>query len=262
MDAINPQIRKLIDDGRNLVNNGQADKAVVLYQEAVETAEKLGEKKWVGYFWQQQGVALMTAGKYEEAIIALEQALKIFGELEDFLNAGNAHRDVGIIKIKQKKYDEAIEWLDISLDELLTHTDDWNAIGVTEAKLATAQMLAGNGKTARKTFDSALANVRKQGDWFMEMTTLLGFAGLDFEEKKYGEMIDKLWACLGIIYEKGDYEIQKRRLVEIYGLLAKGYETTGAVELAGKFRDKAREFLKEMPEEVRQDLEKTLQINA
>jgi hypothetical protein len=29
-----------------------------------------------------------------------------------------------------------------------------------------------------------------------------------------------------------------------------------------RLRDKARGFLKEMPEEVKQDLEKTLQINA
>lgn len=254
MEEIDPQIRKFVDDGRNLVNNGRAEKAVLLYKEAVKVAEKLREKRWQGYFWQQQGVALMTEGKYEEAISAIEQSLRVFDELKDFLSLGNVHRDLGIIKTKQEKYDEAINWFEISLDELLTHTNDWNAVGVTEAKLATAQMLSGDVKTARKTFESALSNVRKNGDWFMEMTTLLGFANLDYKENRIQEMINKLWACLGIIYEKGDYDIQKRRLVEIYGLLAKGYEVTAARKLAVKLREKEKGFLKQLSKEARQVL--------
>lgn len=254
MSKPSKQIQEFIEQGRNLVNNGKANEAIDLYKEAAGVAEKLGDKKWVGYFWQQQGVALMTAEKYEEAATSIERALQQFSEINDLSSLGNAHRDLGIIKTKQKKYEEAVKWFSISLDELSTNTDDWNAIGVTEAKLAGALMFSGDRIKARKTFESALVKVRKQGDWFMEMTTLLGFANLDFQEKKYQQMLDKLWACLGLIYEKGDYEIQKRRSVEIYGLLGKGYEATGAVELARKFREKARGFLEGMSEDVKKSL--------
>lgn len=261
MEEINPQIKKFIDDGRNLVNNGQAHKAVVMYQEAVKTAEKLNEKKWIGYFLQQQGVAFQTLQKFPEATEVITKAIGVFDK-DDSVNLGAAYRDLGLVKIHEEKFGDAIAPLEKSIAILSRYGKDFNSWGVSLGKLGVAYTGTKQYGLAREKFEEALIVMRRQGDWFMEMTTLLGFANLDFQEKRLREMIDKLWAALGMIYEKGDYGIQKRRLVEIYGLLAKGYEATGATEMVERLRDKARGFLKEMPEEVKQDLEKTLQINA
>jgi hypothetical protein len=94
----------------------------------------------------------------------------------------------------------------------------------------------------------------------MQMTTLLNFSELDYAQEKYEEGIVKLLACLGLIYEKGDMEIQKRRLVEIYALLSKGYKQRGAIDLSDKYLKKAKELLGEMPKEVSDQLNKLLDV--
>lgn len=246
-------IRKFIDEGRKLVNNGQANKAISLYEEAAKTAEKLGEKSWMGYFFQQQGVAFRVLNKVEDAKLAIKKAIGVF-DPGDHVNLGGAYRDLGIVDSLLQDWVEAETHLKKSIEILSSYGKDFNSWGVSLAKLGGVYTEQKKFALARETFEQSLEIMRKQGDWFMEMTTLLGYANLDFQEKRLREMIDKLWAALGMIYEKGDYEIQKRRLVEIYGLLAKGYEATGATELAGRYREKAKKFLKEMPEEVQKNL--------
>lgn len=253
MEEVDPQIQKFIDDGRNFVNNGKADEAVSLYEEAAKIAETMSHKKWAGYFWQQQGVAFKILRKFPEATEAITKAIGVF-DPNDSVNLGAAYRDLGLVKIHEEKFEEAIPSLEKSIAILSKYGKDFNSWGVSLGKLGVAYTGTRQYGLAREKFDEALVVMRKQGDWFMEMTTLLGYANLDFQEKRLREMVDKLWAALGMIYEKGDYEVQKRRLVEIYGLLAKGYEATGATELAGRYREKAKKFLKEMPEEVQKNL--------
>lgn len=82
------------------------------------------------------------------------------------------------------------------------------------------------------------------------MTTLLHVASLQLARGQNSEAVTTLWAGIGLIYQAGEQDSQKRRLSQLYGLLAHGYLELGNADASVQFFEKASKFLEPMASNV------------
>lgn len=250
----------LIQEATDLRNNGQENEAIKKYRQLIKLYETAENWEKVGYCWQMIGVCYKIKNAEKQALAAIEKAVTIFKKLKDDFNLGCAYRDIGLTLTNAEKCAAAIKYLRLSI-KYLSKTDKYAGLGISQVRLGAAYLRAKNLKPARRWINEGLMAIRREGDWFMEATALLNLAGLDFQEKKFSIMIDKLWAALGLILNEKEEAKQQRRLAEIYGLLAQGYYGIGNSVFAKKFFIRSRQILNSMPPDVQNLVIKNTQID-
>lgn len=253
-------INDLMREATDLRNNGQENEAIKKYQRLIKVYKTDGNLEKIGYCWQMIGVCYNLKKSPNNALNAIKKAIVVFRKLKDDFNLGCAYRDIGLTLTNAEKYTTAIKNLRLSI-KYLSKTDKYAGLGISQAKLGVAYLKDNNIQQARRWMNQGLTTIRREGDWFMEATALLNLAGLDFQEKKFSVMIDKLWAALGLILNEKEENKQQRRLAEIYGLLAQGYYGTGNSAFAKKFLTRCRKILYSMPIDVQNLVIKNTQIN-
>lgn len=92
------------------------------------------------------------------------------------------------------------------------------------------------------------------------MTALMHLAEHRFMKEQWTDMLNLVWAALGILYDHDKVGEQERRLAEIYGLLAWGYVKSGNSEYGHLYIAKCQKLLSAMPKEVSKLLEKKLKF--
>jgi hypothetical protein len=94
------------------------------------------------------------------------------------------------------------------------------------------------------------------------MTALLHLAALHLLREQHSDAITTLWAGVGLIYEAGEQDGQKRRLAQLYGLLAHGYLGLGNAKSGVHFFEKAVELLEPMADNVSEVVYEDIQARA
>lgn len=214
--------RKLENQANSLRNNGQGLAAIEKYKQAADLYEKQGNKQETAECWHMVGVSYKVENDTKAAIENLEKAAKLHHKASNDVGVGRVYRDIGIAYAYNKKNDKAISWLEKS-EKALRNSGDYAELGITEAKIGKHYLEISEYDKADQWLQRGLSTVRKEGHWFYEMTTLLHFGSLYLELKDYSNAATALWAGVGLIYNAGFENKQKRRLAQLYGLLSHSY---------------------------------------
>ena len=251
---------QLFQQGQQLKDNGQTQPAIEVFQHSHQLYQQINDPNGQAYCQQMIGVCYSLEQNYQAAIDAFYQAESSYQNLKDQLGLGNVYRDMGLVFFQQQQYSQSLEWLNKS-SHLLSQTDDKVSLGITLGKSALVFLATKQIDKAKLLFKQSLTLIREQGSWFMEMSALLDWAKLNFIQQDYHQMITKLWACIGLISEHRAGEIQYRRLAQIYGYLAQGYLHLQNIDWAVVFINKSYQFLKIMPDKVRQPVIHDIQVD-
>lgn len=245
----NSAAHKLETEADNLRNTGQGLKAVNKYQAAAELYEQAGDPNRAAECIHMVGVSYKIENDLPKALKALHQATDMHQAAGNDEGVGRVARDIGMAYDYRKQFDDGLVWLKRSV-EALKDTDNLAELGISEVKLGQHYLETGKLKEAEKWLQQGIASIRQEHHWFYEMTALLPLAGLRLQQKQFNDAISFLWAGIGLIDEAKARPNQSRRLAQLYGLLARGYLETGAVEAAGDYFVKSLKLLEPMADNV------------
>lgn len=252
---------ELTKQADNLRNNGQGLAAVEKYKEAADLYDQADDKQGAAECWHMVGVSYKVENDIDAAVKALEKAAELHHKAGNTVGVGRVYRDIGIAYAYRKQHDKAIEWLEKS-EEALRDGGNYAELGITEAKIGLHYLEVEDYDKADQWLERGLATIRKEGHWFYEMTSLLHFAALYLAREAYSDAVTALWAGVGLIRQAGEAEGQKRRLAQIFGLLAHGYLGLGnAVAGANSFKE-AVELLRPMADNVSDVVYEDIQAQA
>jgi hypothetical protein len=252
--------KKLLEEATILRNNGQEDEAIEKYERALWFFEKDDQAKEAAEVEQMIGVCLKIKNDTKRAVEKLLSAAERFKNLKDFVGLGNTYRDIGLTYFDKNDLANALTWLSKS-ELVLKKTNDLSAYGITQVKLGSLYVQSEQLQQGSIYISKGLANIRKAGSWFNEMTALMHMAEHRFYKKTYSEMLSLAWAALGIIFENGEEKKQERRIVELYALLAWGYLKTESPVFAQIYLEKSENLLSNMPEGVREIVERRVKLD-
>jgi tetratricopeptide (TPR) repeat protein len=229
----------------DLRNNGQGLAAVEKYKQAADLFLEAGDEQRSAECWHMVGVSYKVENDIDAAIETLEKAAQLHREAGNKVGVGRVYRDIGIAYAYRKEHDKAIGWLEKS-EEALRNSGADAELGMTESKIGLHYLEVKDYDKAEQWLDRGLASIRKESNWFYEMTALLHLAALHLVRERYSEAITTLWSCVGLIYQANEQDGQKRRLAQIYGLLAHGYLGVGNTKSGVQFFEQAVGLLKPM----------------
>ena len=250
---------QIFQQAQQLKDNGQSQQAIDAFQKSHQLYQQANDLNGLANCQQMIGVCYAIEQNYLSALDNLHQSAALYQNLNHQRAIGNVYRDIGLVYFQQQQYPPALEWLNKS-SHLLSQTDDKVSLGITLGKSALVFMATNQIDKAKLLFKQSLTLIREQGSWFMEMTALLDWAKLNYLQQDFHQMITKLWACFGIISEHRVGDSQYRRLAQIYGLLAQGHLHLQNISAAVTFFLKSYQFLKTMPDNVRQPVIQDMQM--
>jgi tetratricopeptide (TPR) repeat protein len=245
----NPEV--IFQEGTVLRDNGKEDNAIEKYLKAYDLFEEEKNTKRAAETLQMIGVCYRIKNDTKNSIANLKIAAAIFEDIEDLVGLGNTYRDMALSYMEKGDLGEALIWISKS-DLVLKKTDNLSALGITQVKYGTVYVRLGQLQQGRIFITKGLVNIRKTGSWFNEMTALLHMSEHSFIKENYAEMLAFLWAALGIIFEYDEEKRQKKRVAEIYGLLAWAYFKSDNPEYGNMYLAKSQKLLAGIPESVRE----------
>jgi len=93
----------------SLQEQGDTDEAQTVFEQALETFRRLGDKAGEALTIRNLGRNRYRQGRYDEADSLLNDALQRFERLGDKLRMGKSYRNLGLIAQVRRRYDEAAE---------------------------------------------------------------------------------------------------------------------------------------------------------
>lgn len=241
--------QSLQKQANDLRNNGQGLEAVEKYQRAAREFLQAGNKTSAAECWHMAGVSYKVENDIDKAVATLQQAIELYEQAGNQMRVGHVYRDIGIAYAYRKEHDKAIEWLKKS-ENILSNNKAEAELGITRAKIGLHYLEIKQYDQARQWLDLGLASIRQEGQWFYEMTALSHLAALELAQNRFSGAVTTLWAGIGLIYQADEQKIQKRRLAQLYGLLAHGYLGLGNAKDGANFFKKAVVLLKSMADNV------------
>jgi tetratricopeptide (TPR) repeat protein len=259
MESKKLSIQQLFDEATALRNNGKENEAIEKYEEVLKIFEQQGKTKEIAETEHMIGVCYTIKNDSKRALLFLQKAADHFKELKDRVGIGNVYRDIGLTYFNNSDLGQALKWLSKSEFEL-KKTDDLSAYGITQVKLGAVYIALGQLQQGSIYISKGLANIRKVGSWFNEMTAFMHFAEHRFLKGAFNDMLSFTWAAIGMIFENGEEKEQDRRLAELYALLAWGYVKTESPGFAKTYLEKSENLLSNMSNDVRKVIEKKVKI--
>lgn len=271
---ISDQAKAEFDQAQILKDNGQTKQAIEKFKQAAQQWNNANNEAMSASALHMTGVCHLMERDYDQAIPTLQKAADLFQRatseaqhpvlrnsqhrvlntsevaVQANIGLGNAYRDLGLAFFYRKQYDQARHWLDLSASTL-GKIGDKAALGITLGKSALLFKKLHQWDKSALLFKQALTLIREQGHWFYEATVLIDWSLLAYKKKDYHQTITKLWAALGLIHQAQAAGNQKRRLAEIYGLLAIAYLRLNNLSWATNLFLASLDNLKDMPETAR-----------
>jgi len=236
---------------RNLLDSGDYDEAVALYQEAIALfTEVYGcDCKDVSDSYNEIGVVYNVQGKYHEALQQHQKSLEIRTQVFGYTHQEVAalYINIAIVYGNQGKYKEALEHYHQSL-EIFT-----KVLGCKHEKVATSYTGIGNVFYSQDDFENARVHHQKSLDIMIRVhghvhsAVALSYNNIGvacMEQGKYDEALE----C----YQK-DLEITIKLVGNVHLDVASSYNNIGNVYVE---QDKLEEAL----EYYQKDLEITIQV--
>lgn len=191
--------------------SGQWDRALNRYQEASETAQRIGDVIWVGYSHNNRAEIFSNRGNYEAASEELEKASRIWQAASYATGEAAATMNIGLL-IARQNHDirPARQKLQDSIDHFRTSKETYEA---NEARLRLAEVLLISKlpSQADQVLKEVAAAEKIPPPQEVLLTTLRGYSTLS--RGKQAEALEQLRTAEGMAQATGStYELALIRL--------------------------------------------------
>lgn len=200
-------------------NNGHIDEAIELYDQLAAQMTLHGDTTKAAGMVHMIGVTHKAANRKQQSLEKLEQAKQMYEEAGDAVGAARALRDIAITHSYSGDYDAAELILLQSIAQLKS-TGDSDELALSEVKLGENFMKKGVLVAANEWINRGWSKLEHSKHWFYRMTALLHRAELAFAGGDYDTCETLCQEAITIIKELHKEEAQKRRLAQLYGLIA------------------------------------------
>lgn len=182
---------------------GNWDQAAELYQQALQAAARLGDRRAVAQCREAIGELFRKQGQYAEATRMLEKARAEFEQLGDKAGLGQTLHSAGTVAAQQGDYPAAKVLYDISL-KLRRELDDQPKIADLLHNLAIVSRLEGNTTQARTLQEEALTIRSRLGDRRAIGLSLNNLGNVALDQGDYTEARARLEEAVMLQREVGD----------------------------------------------------------
>ena len=198
--------RRHLDEAIRLQQNGQYERSIEKYRQAVQLNPSMGIKAY-----NETGMMYVAQNRPEEAVEAFRSAIRSHDEVAGRQTAiASVYMNLGILLGRMNRPDEAkeqlakaVEWFRIELDENPDAVVTWEWLGDTLA-------IMGNFKEASAAFDRAKALEPANPSHYQKLAKALEF------QRRYDEAIAVTRQHVKLMEEQGrrDLAAQLRQYVE------------------------------------------------
>ena len=154
----------LIDLGTMAFKKAAWDRAVAMYQQSLETYERLGDVHGIAQTQMGLGNVYQQQGKWDRAIKMYEQSLETKERLGDVHGMAQTFNNLGSVYPHQGKWDRAIAMYEQSL-ETYERLGDVHGMAQTWGNLGNVYQQQGAWDRAIAMYQKSLAITEKMGDW-------------------------------------------------------------------------------------------------
>lgn len=200
-------------------NNGQVDDAIDVYDQLAAQFTLHGDTTKAAGMVHMMGVTYKVANQKQKSLDKLEQAKQMYEEAGDMVGAGRSLRDIAITHAYDGDYDAAELILLQSINQL-KDAGDSDELAMSEIKLGDNFLKKGDLVAANEWMTKGWQKLTESEHWFYRMTALLHRAELAYAEQEYKSCELLCEQAITIIKDLHKEDAQKRRLAQLYGLLA------------------------------------------
>ena len=188
---------------RICVTRGDPDRALSLYQESLQLAEQLGNKKNKAVTLQQIGQVLVMRGDLNNALSNYEQALAIQKELGDIRETGVTLHQMAEIFLTRGDPDRALSLYQESL-QLAEQLGDKKGAASTKRWLAVLAAQKGDLDKALSLYEETLATAKELGDVGGQSSSLHLMAQVFLTRGDFDRALDLYQESLALGEQLGD----------------------------------------------------------
>jgi len=270
------------DVGTALTNLGRFDEAITHFNVALELHQRISSRpEMLADVFANRGIAERRLGNYDAALSDFRQAETIFRQLGNEPNVARSLNSVGLVFEDTGDYRRAMQALQQSLEIAVRHNEvlgqafvlnNMSGVAIDEGdydlaasyaarslkiketvaskeELATTLINAGlvdhhagRNREAEEYLKRAIRIGKEAGLKPVEAEGLRKLGRLEFDQKRYTAAIANLESCMRLSQESGD----RLNVAQDWGWLARVRlamgDTAGALDLANRARDLAREI--------------------
>ena len=220
---------------------GEVARAIEFYQQALDIAREIGDRRGEGNHLGNLGLAYSALGEMARAIEYYQQALDIAREIGDRRGEGNGLGNLGLAYSALGEVARAIEYYQRAL-EIAREIGDRRGEGNRLGNLGLACSDLGEVARAIEFYQQALGIAREIGDRRNE-GAVLGNVGIAYSDLgEVGRAIEFYQQALDIAREIGDRRGEGNRL----GNLGTAYSDLGEVAQALEYYQQALDIAREI----------------
>lgn len=206
-------------------------KSKKIFNQALETAQKLGQKTQIAYGYNNLATLERILSNYSEAIVLIFNSLEIFTELENIKGQATCYINLGILYRYQKQYDKSLEYL-FKAKTLREKIKDVRGIGMAIYLVAETYFHQGEYNKALSSYNEAKQLYLKHDLYsdFVKSSINMALGGTYYELKEYEKALNFRLIALKII----ENSKEKNNLARVYLALGKIYYKLKQFTLAEK----------------------------
>lgn len=182
---------------------GKWSEALDAYQQALDQAEPLGDRRAVARSYTMMGELFRKRGQYDDAASRLEKAREIFEELGDAAGVGQALHYAGSLAAQRGDYRTARTLYELSLN-MRRALDDKPHIASLLSNLGIVARYLGGYAQARALHEESLAIRRELGDRRAIAVSLNNLGNVALDQNDYAEARARLEEAVTLQREVGD----------------------------------------------------------
>ena len=233
----NPSAMKgLFSRGSTAYQDGNYQEALGRWKEALEIAEQIGDKRVIGIFAANIGLAHAKRGEYERALEFHEKALRMNREIGDKGNSAINLNNIGAVYNDMGRHDRALEYYREAL-VIRRETKDRNGEANLLSNMGVVFSDSGCYKDAFKSLNAAVGVYRDLNDTLGEISVLKNLGVVYTRTGQYPDAMDAYQKALAMIRAINDPRTEAILLSNIGGVHIQLKEYPNALECYQKSLD-------------------------
>ena len=236
------KVKLLIEIGE--LNNNIPDTLLYYYQEALEIAENIKEKKFIAQCLIAIGANFRNNGSIDKSIDYFERALKISEEIGDKQKIAICYLNFGIIYHENGSYDKAIDYY-LKVLETAKEINFKRGLSLSYTNLGIAYFDQGSYEKSIESYLMALKIHEEVGDKRNMAACYTNIGLVHYEQGTYDKAFEYLQKSLAINEEVGN----KKGISICYINFAMIYHKQDIYDKAIEYYNKALKLFKELGHE-------------
>ncbi|HKX29059.1 MAG TPA: tetratricopeptide repeat protein, partial [Blastocatellia bacterium] len=193
----------LLERGQRLFNQGNRNRAQEIYGQALEVAERGGDKSSIAQALLFVGLAHRSQGSYEQALECYRKSLGISEELGNRDGVASALNNIGFVHRSRGNYQQALESYQKSL-EIRVGLDNKVGLGEVLGNIGFVHQAQGHYEQALEFYQKSVKVREELGDRAGIARTLTNISELFRAQDKYEPALEYYQQSLRIVMELGN----------------------------------------------------------